>query len=145
MTIATQQDVIDHLGNNGAVALAQMTDPAGAAINSGLVAVYLQRSDEEIYPYLGAVMTVPLTSPYPPLLVKIACVIAVYWMWSGDERPDRIKDDYKWAAGLLKDVSTGKLSLGLSGDGTGEAQTSGGEVNFVSSDAVFSRETLEAY
>lgn len=33
MTIATQADLLEHIGNNGAVVLAQITDPAGAVID----------------------------------------------------------------------------------------------------------------
>lgn len=145
MTIATQTDLIDYLGNNGQATLIQMTDPANTAVDSWLVSVALQRADHEIYAWIATVMAVPLTSPYPPLLVKIACAICIYWLWAGDERPERIKDDYKWASGMLRDIASGKVSLGLAGDGFGPDDTSSNSVEFVSSDSVFSRDALGGY
>jgi phage gp36-like protein len=139
MTIAAQSDLIEHLGNNGAIALAQITDPAGAVIDSALVTASLERADDEIYAWISAVVAVPMSSPYPPLLVKIACVICLYWLWAGDERPDRIKDDYKWATTMLRDIAAGKVSLGLAGNGSGPAETSGNSATFESSTSVFSR------
>ena len=146
MTIANQQDVIDYLGINGDVALAQMTDPDGVSINSTLVAKFLSRADDETYSYLATTaLTVPLTAPYPTLLVKIAAIIATYWMWAGDARPDRLEKDYKWATGMLADFRSGKQSLGLVADGSGPAEQVENLVEFVSSDAVFSRDAMESY
>lgn len=145
MTIATQTDLIEYLGNNGQAALIQITDPANTAVDSWLVAVALQHADHEIYAWITTVTAVPLTSPYPPLLVKIACAICIYWLWAGDERPERINDDYKWASTMLRDIASGKVSLGLAGDGTGPVDTSGNSVDFVSNDTVFSATVLGTY
>lgn len=140
MAIATQQDVIDYLGNNGDVALAQMTDPAGSSINSTLVAKFLSRADDEIYSYLATTaLTVPLTAPYPTLLVKVAAIIAVYWMWAGDTRTDRLIEDYKWATGLLMDFQAGTQSLGLLADGSGPAEQDNNVLAFSSTTSVFNR------
>lgn len=140
MSIATQQDVIDYLGNGGGVALAQMTDPDGVTIDSTLVAKFLSRADDEIYSYLATTaLTVPLTAPYPTLLVKIAAIIAVYWMWPGNMRTDRLMTDYAWATGLLADFCAGKQSLGLLADGSGPAEQSDNVLSFSSATSVFSR------
>lgn len=119
MSYATQQDIIDYLGSGGDVALTQMTDPDNLAIDATLVAKFLTRAYDEINPYLAAAgLTLPLTAPYPPLLTTLEVVGAVYWMWAGDERPDRLKDDRKWQIKMLDDLRDRKISLGLSGDGS---------------------------
>ena len=140
MTIATQQDVIDYLGNNGSVLLAQMTDPDGVTIDSTMVAKFLSRADDEIYSYLATTaLTVPLTAPYPTLLVKVAAIIAVYWMWPGDVRTERLATDYAWATNLLHDVRDGKQSLGLVADGSGPADQTENVLSFSSASSVFNR------
>jgi phage gp36-like protein len=146
MAFATQQDIIDYLGSSGDVALAQMTDPDATTIDSILVAKFLSRADDEIYSYITASLTVPLVAPYPTLLVKIAAIIAVYWMWAGDERPERIKDDYRWATTLLANVRDGKQSLGLIADGSEATETTSlNDVSYSMADTVFSTTVLGTY
>lgn len=139
MTIATQTDLIEHLGSNGEAVLTQVTDPTNTAIDSWLVSVALQRADHEIYAWIATVTDVPLTSPYPPLLVKIACSICIYWLWPGDDRTERLKDDYGWASGMLRDIAAGKVSLGIAGDGSEFAEQTENVLSFSSASSVFNR------
>lgn len=143
--LITDADLIAHLGNNGQAALIQMTDPANTAIDTALTAKAREHAADVTYSYIDGVVTIPLTPPVPPILTKINCCIAIYWLWAGDERPKRVESDNEWALKMLKDFRAGNVSLGLAGDGTDSIEQSSGEVQFVSSPSVFGRESLESY
>lgn len=143
--LITDADLITHLGNNGAAALIQMTDPANTAIDTALTAKAREHAADVTYSYIDGVVSIPLTAPIPPLLVKINCCVAIYWLWAGDERPERVKEDNKWALQMLADIRAGKASLGLGGDGSDSIEQSSGQTAFVSSPAVFTRVECNYY
>lgn len=116
MAYATQNDLVDWCGINGELEIIQLTDPNSTEVDTDLVAAKLDQADAEINARLVGV-TLPMTGPYPKTLIDIACAVTRYRLYTGD-RPETVKDDYKYALKLLDDIRAGRASLGLSGDET---------------------------
>jgi len=116
MAYATQQDLIDWCGVNGEDEIIQLTDPANVSIDSMLVAKKLQQADHEVNARLVGV-DLPMSAPYPPLLVITACKIARAILYT-HQRPERVEQDYHEAIEFLGLVRDGKATLGLAGTGT---------------------------
>lgn len=114
MSYATEADLIAWCGLTGEVELTELTDPDNTAIDSALVAAKLEQADHEINSRLVGV-ELPMTAPYPKLLVDIACRIARFFLYTTG-RPEYIKEDYELALKLLDDIRLRKASLGLSAD-----------------------------
>lgn len=139
MAYATQQELIDWCGIGGSDELTQLTDPTNTAIDSLLIAKKLQQADAEINARLPAEL-LPLTAPYPPLLVLACCKIARSYLYPVG-RPEHVETDYRDALRFLDDVRSGKASLGLDSTGT-EAVASGGGVSVSASAKVFTDAVL---
>lgn len=116
MSYATTNDLIAWCGLHGQQELIELTDPDNFAMDSTLVAAKLDQADHEINARLVGV-TLPLSAPYPQLLIDIACRIARFLLYTSG-RPEYVTDDYLSALKTLDDIRMGKATLGLSGDGT---------------------------
>lgn len=111
MTYATQQNLIDRFGEDE---LIQLTDRAGLdAIDATVISRALGDADATINGYLAARYTLPLSSPVPEILERLACDIARYALFE-DQVTEIVEKRYKDAIALLRDVSAGRAELGLS-------------------------------
>jgi phage gp36-like protein len=115
MTYASQQNLIDRFG---ADELIELTDRDGLdVIDATVIDRALADADAEINGYLASKYTLPL-STVPQILQAYTCDIARYRLH--DENPKEIVvERYKDAIRYLKDVVSGKASLGID-DGSGE-------------------------
>lgn len=109
MTYASQQNLIDRFGEDE---LIQLTDRANTGlISSTVVARALADADAEINGYLSTRYTLPL-SPVPAVLEKLACDIARYQLFENSVT-EIVQERYENAVRFLKDVASGKVTLGV--------------------------------
>ena len=136
MTYATKQDLIDRFGETE---LAQLTDRAsGAAIVDAVLDRALADADAEINSYISVNHVLPL-SPVPANLVRVAGDVARYYLYE-DRVTEQVKARYDDAIAFLKNVASGKASLGV--DSAGAAPAPAQTVQFPPSQKVFAREDI---
>lgn len=134
MTYASQQNMIDRFGEDE---LIQLTDRDSlGAIDAAVVARALADADAEINGYLSTRYTLPL-SPVPAVLEKLACDIARYQLFE-NKAVDTVKERYENSIRFLKDVVSGKVTLGVDGNGE-QAATISNTVQISSTTPVFRR------
>jgi phage gp36-like protein len=124
--------------------LIQRTDKF-APYTGAIVDVVLDRAiadaDAEIDGFVGARYALPLPEPVPPVLVPIACDIARYRLYD-DAVPDIVRQRYEDAVARLKDISAGRLSLGID---PATVTPVAGTVQVRSPARVFSDDLLDRY
>ena len=104
MTYASRAD-LEALFGQEEVAHRESVLPAGA------VARALADADAQIDSYLAARYVLPLSIlPLPGNLVRVACVIARYYLL-GDSTTERARQDWQDALTWLKDVQTGRARI----------------------------------
>lgn len=107
---------LDHLTDRyGASLLMQLTDRGEVAtgqVDVDVVDRALLDTDAMINGFLGRYL-LPLAT-VPELLVDLAQVIAIYKLHRFKPDP-KIEDDYKDALRLLRDISTGIVTLSIAG------------------------------
>jgi phage gp36-like protein len=109
MTYATQSDLETRFKQQE---LIELTDEANlGVINAAAVSVALADADAEINGYLAGRHTLPLTQTSPEL-VRLACDITRYKLYD-TRATEQVKARYDDAIRKLRDVSTGKASLGI--------------------------------
>lgn len=134
MAYATQQNLIDRFGEDE---LIQLTDRDNlGAINATVVSRALGDADATINGYLAARYTLPLSSPVPEMLERLACDIARYALFE-DQVTEIVEKRYKDAIALLRDVSAGRAELGISD--TGNKPASNATAQMSSTTPVFRR------
>lgn len=112
--------------------------------DAGVVAQALDDATAEIDSYLVAVYQLPLTEPFPNLLVWWAVDIAVYKMAAdcAIQTKEHIRR-YEAALAALLQVRQGKRDLGIP---TGEPPSQpSGRAHFQSEERVFTRDTLKGF
>jgi len=132
MSYAAQADLEDAFGAAEILQLADRNQDGSA--DTGVVAAILERADSVIDGYLGARYAVPLTAPYPPVIVATACDLTRYWLYD-DIATDRVREGFEDAMEWLRDVASGKLVLQLS---AASADVARGSPTAVGPDALFS-------
>lgn len=111
MTYATQQNLIDRFGEEE---LIQLTDRGNlGVINATVVSRALADADALINGYLVGRYTLPLATPVPDVLERLACDIARYSLYEAGATKI-VETRYIDALDLLRDVSKGRSDLGLS-------------------------------
>jgi len=124
----------------------QLTDDDNIGeIISANVTKAIARADAEIDGYCGANgrYKVPFTT-VPPVVAGLSLDISIYYLYKRRTVPDNVKDSYDYAVARLKDISSGKMSLGI--DPPPAASTSeGAESNKSVSDRIFTRDTMKGF
>lgn len=134
MTYATQQNLIDRFGESE---LIQLTDRGGLGeIDAVVIDRALADADAEINGYLAARYILPLVSPLPTVLEKLACDIARYQLYD-DRVTEAVETRYKNAVSLLRDVAAGRALLGVTS--TDNSPASNNDVQMSSTDTVWKR------
>lgn len=125
MPYATQQDLVDRFGQSE---IAQLTDrAAGTTIDAAVVGKALQDADDEINGYLAVRYALPLAAA-PKILSRLACDIARYFLHE-DRATEIVAQRHKDAIAYLRDVSSGRVSLGLDAANQEPAQAGGPAVD----------------
>jgi phage gp36-like protein len=135
VSYCTQQDMIDRLG---AAELIQLTDRAGAAdvIDTTVLGKAIGDAGDTINGYLAGRYSLPLAGT-PPVLVRIACDLAHYYLYGVNVVPDVVQKRYDADIKFLTLLSKGEITLGLGSDG---AEVDAGNVPEVASaGSVFGR------
>jgi phage gp36-like protein len=100
----------------------------GSMIDARLVEA-VDRASAEMDTYISEQYDLPLEEPFPHVLTKIACDIAVYAIFAHayDDVPVTRRDRYKDAVAMLEQIRTGEISLIKT---TGEIPSGAGRVGW---------------
>ena len=115
MTYATQADLVARFG---AQEIAQLTDPQGLIINDAVVAAALADADAIVDGHLQGRYTLPLPTPYPRLIVNLACDQARAILY-GDRITEPVRQREQGGMALLGRIARGDVALTVA-TGTGE-------------------------
>lgn len=111
MGYATEQDLVTRYGQDQLLVLADR-DNDGVA-DADVVAEALANAAAEIDGYLASRYELPL-SPVPPLLVRLACDVAVWHLCDSDPLATELREKkYKAAVDILRQLASGDMSLGV--------------------------------
>lgn len=125
MSYCIKTDILEQLDED---ILIQLTDDADAgSVDETVVTRAIADADAEIDSYCGAHYEVPF-SVVPTMVRKLSVDISIYNLYARRKRaPEDRENRYKDAIRFLRDVSTGKVSLGSTepddSDGGPEATT----------------------
>lgn len=111
MTYATQQNLIDRFGEEELIQLTDRTNTGD--IDAAVVNKALNDADAQINGYLVGRYTLPLATPVPEILERLACDIARYSLY--EFKPiEIVAIRYRDALDSLREVSKGRADLGIS-------------------------------
>lgn len=96
----------------------------------------LQDADDTINGYVSARYSLPL-DPVPAVLQRVAADLARYYLYD-DQVTDPVKDRFDAAIKLLRDVSTGAVSLGADA-ATGQQPANGATPEWTGAERVWTR------
>jgi phage gp36-like protein len=124
-TYATQSTLSDRITATVLIDLTN-TDPTATTVNTTAMNTAIDDGEAEVHGYVGARYALPLTSPYPSLVVSLAhdCVIYRLYMLQPGFPPDDVQKRYDDAIERLKEIAAGTFSLGLKTDGTDASNSS---------------------
>lgn len=107
---------------------------AAATTALGNIAQAIDDAQSAIDGYLSSRYSTPLASP-PAVVKRLACDIGRYYLYD-DHATETVQKRYDAAIAFFRDVSVGKVSLGVV---VQETKTSGGCVEMVTGGKVFGR------
>lgn len=140
MSYATQQNMIDRFGQKEVIQLTDKATPPTGSINATVLGQALGDADAMINGYVSTRYALPMTD-VPQQIVRIACDLARYFL---DKKPsEEIKARYDQALAWLRDVSAGRVNLGVSTSQTTPAPSGGPQTT--GSTRVFDADTLKDY
>lgn len=125
---AQKQDLVDRFGEQELIQLTDRADPPSGIISDTVLNRALADADGMIDAALATRYTLPLAS-VPKILARAACDIARYYLYE-DMPGEVVKARYDEAAALLKDLATGKNTLGLDASNVVIPVASGGAAEF---------------
>ncbi|SIR43174.1 Mu-like prophage protein gp36 [Rhizobium sp. RU35A] len=144
MVYCTKQDLVDRFGELELTQLTDRTNRPASVIDDTVVNRAITDAAAFLDGYIGKAYALPLES-VPPSVVKAACDVARYYLHArGVEKDSPIQRAYDQALALLRDVAKGQVRL-VEDTGAAPPQAGGTDVQFVSPDRIFSRETLRGY
>lgn len=124
MSYASQGDMEERFGEGELVALTDRNHTG--AIDSVVLERALADATAEIDGYLASRYQLPLTS-VPTVLIRVCADIARYHLHD-DNIPEPVEMRYKSAVDLVRQVSMGRVSLGVSTSGDEPTSNDGAEV-----------------
>lgn len=139
MSYCTLTDIIASRGADGEQELIELTDASGAGvIDEAVVDRAILSADSVINSYLGVRYALPLAST-PPIVNTHAVAIVMKFLYA-QRATEQVKADHDEAIRWLKDVATGKATLGLD---AGSEATATDSVRYEEAGSpVFNSETL---
>lgn len=135
MPYATQQDLVHRFGMDE---LVELTNRAGGGtLDEVVVDKALKDADDAMNAYLASRYALPL-AVVPGILTRFACDIARHFLYE-DKPTEQVQRRYEDALAWLKDVASGKASIGV--DAAGAAPASAGGAQADAGERVFTRGT----
>ena len=136
---ASVQDCVDRRGRDKVLLLAD--DPHADTPEYGALESALEDASDEIDAYVGARHDLPL-DPAPRILLRLCVEIGIYRRAdSADIASDEMRTRYEDAVRLLKDIQSGKASLGPA-DPDPPAQAEDPAVQLAAAPRVMGRDSL---
>jgi len=130
MPYCTEQDMVDRYGDSEMIQLTDRDDLG--IIDSSLVTMSIENASAVMDGYIGSRYALPLINP--PRVLELYCAdIARYHLYD-DRVTEAVERNHVTAMSFLKQVSEGRVKLGLSDSGDkpkaneGAQMTSGGRV-----------------
>lgn len=124
-TYVTQSDLDKRIGTDLLVNLTNEA-PAATTVDTDAMDEAIADGEAEVNGYVGARYALPLSTPYPRLVLSLARRVTIFYLYQLQPGmvPESVQADYDAAVEQLKTISKGTLSLGLATDGT-DATASG--------------------
>ena len=124
-TYVTQSDLDKRLGTDLLVNLTN-EDPAATTVDTDAMNEAIDDAEAEVNGYVGARYALPLTAPYPRLVLTLARRLSIFHLYQLQPgmAPESVQKDYDAAVEQLKTIAKGTLSLGLATDGTDASASS---------------------
>jgi len=113
MPYATKDNLIARYGTDEVTGISNR-DLSGL-IDDAVIAVALGDASVEMDAYLSIGHTLPLTAPYPALLVRLCCELARYALYK-DKASEAVRTAREDAIALLRRIANGEASLQLAPD-----------------------------
>jgi len=135
MSYSTQTDLLNRISEDDLIGLTDKTD--AGEIDTTIVTRAIADADAEIDGYCGSRYTLPF-SPVPVMIRKLSVDIAMYNLYGLNptlEIPEEIQARYDNAVRFLRDVSSGRVSLGV--DAPAEPETGLPQATTDKSDRIF--------
>ena len=127
--------------------LKQITDDVnGTTIIQVKIDKAISDADEVINSYIGNRYQLPLSSPYPKLVIKLSTDIAIYNLYrrrSGIATPEIIIKAYDEAMKMLRDIQTGKAILSDATTNLPVSEPSVYVTNKTDEDRIFTKSLLD--
>jgi len=127
--------------------LKQITDDInGTTIIQSNIDKAIADADEIINSYIGNRYQLPLTSPFPKLVVKLSTDIAIYNLYrrrSGITPPELVIKAYDEAMRMLRDIQTGKAILSDATTSLPVSEPATSRTNKTSEDRIFTKDLLD--
>ncbi len=116
MSYATSQQFIDRIGEPETIQLTNLDDPAATTVNTVPLEAALADASAVIDGYCGGRYQLPLV-PLPVIVTRYCVAIARQYLDRIKTRED-VRQEYEDAIAALKDISSGKMSIGATALGT---------------------------
>lgn len=142
MKYASIQDLIDRFGEAELVSLTDRSVPPSGSYDTTVAEQSLNDAEAEVDAYLSGRYAMPLAS-VPNIIVRLVCDIARYHLF-GAALTDEVSKRYNDAIAFLKNVSSGKASLGID-EASGESPETDNLPEYFTSGRVFDKATLDDY
>ena len=110
MTYATQADLVERFGADEVRQLTDRHMPAQGAIVAAVLDRAIADAAGLIDAHLAGRYVLPLSTPHPAQLVRVACDITRYFLHDLSA-PDLVREHYEDAVKWLRDVAAGKVPL----------------------------------
>lgn len=107
----TPQDLIDEFGTDEIVELTDRREPRTYEVDTAVAQRACDRADAEIDAHLSARYVLPLAT-VPTVLQYMARDLARFYLYTG-EPAAVVKSRYDAARTMLRDVQSGRMSLGV--------------------------------
>jgi len=142
MKYATVQDLIDNFGEAELILLTDRSVPPSGSYDAAIAEKRLNDAEAEVDAYLSTRYALPLET-IPNILNRLVCDIARYYLF-GAALTDEVSKRYNDAIAFLKNVSTGKASLGIN-ENSGDAPVAENLPDYFSSGRVIDKTVLDDY
>lgn len=141
MAYSAQNDIQEQIGED---VLISLTDDAGiGSVDESVATRAIEDADAEIDSYCGKRYTLPF-STVPTIIRKASVDIAIYNLYSRRiGASEAIKTRYENVIRWLRDVSTGKASLGADDPDGNPPETDSPDV--INNDRIFTSDTLSRF
>ncbi|MDO8838019.1 MAG: DUF1320 domain-containing protein [Parvibaculum sp.] len=142
MSYVTLEKLISKFGARELVLLTDRAVPASGEIDEAIVAEAIAATDAEINAYLTRRYSLPL-SPVPLLIENLAAPMARYHLHV-EHAPAQVEKQYEAALRTLRDIASGKASLG-DDDAAADLPSPSQGPRVQAGDPVFTTETLKGF